>query len=373
MFNLHFAFRAILLLLFVALAEHAVAQQLEPLYFPDDARWETVPAAAVGIDQEGLEKAIDFAMERKSSSIIVLHRGRILAERHTDVKNPTFRYRSMLHGKTKSGQVIEDVASVQKSVTSILVGLAMEKQLLQLTDAVSKHLGVGWSNASAKQESAITVRHLVTMTSGLNDSLHFAAPAGSTWKYNSTAYGKSLDVVSAAAKMSPNALTELWLTGPLGMQDSKWITRRSLLKKTDATNSHGLTTSARDLARFGLMMLANGHWHQQSIVNNQDYLKQATSSSQLLNPAYGYLWWLNGHSFALRGPRKVAGPLIPDAPTDLYAALGALGRKCYVVPSRQLVVVRLGDDPETAGAPKFDEELWRLLKETAKSDSELRR
>jgi hypothetical protein len=54
---------------------------------------------------------------------------------------------------------------------------------------------------------------------------------------------------------------------------------------------------------------------------------------------------------------EVDGPLIATAPADLVAAQGALGRTCYQVPSLDLVVTRLGDQPD----PGFDEELWRLL------------
>lgn len=338
-----------------------VSAQESRLYVPTADTWETVSADSAEADARALEDVMAFAMKRKSSSVIILYGGRILAERHSEVQKPGLRYRGMIHGKTQAGHVIEDVASVQKSITSVLVGIAQQKKLLKLSDPVARHLGQGWSEAAVDQESAITLKHLITMTSGLDDSLRYAAPAGQRWKYNSTAYGKTLDVVSAAAHMTPNELTRAWLTGPLKMTDSKWITRRSLLRRSQATNPHGFTTSARDLARFGLMMLAGGRWGSQTILSDKQYLKDSTSPSQNRNPAYGYLWWLNGQRFALRGTRRVSGGLIPEAPSDLYAALGALGRKVYVVPGRQLVVVRTGDNPESIGAEKFDRELWRLL------------
>jgi hypothetical protein len=84
-----------------------------------------------------------------------------------------------------------------------------------------------------------------------------------------------------------------------------------------------------------------------------------------MNPAYGYLWWLNGQTATLSGQRRVRGPLNSEAPTDLVAALGALGRKCYVVPSLGVVVTRLGDNPEVVGQTKFDVEFWSLLMKAA--------
>ena len=78
--------------------------------------------------------------------------------------------------------------------------------------------------------------------------------------------------------------------------------------------------------------------------------------SQELNPSYGYLWWLNGQAKVMRGGRLVPGPLVPSAPPDLIAALGAFQRKLYVVPSQQLVVTRLGDQ-----CPPLDTRLWQLI------------
>ncbi|NJN05292.1 MAG: hypothetical protein HC814_01230 [Rhodobacteraceae bacterium] len=84
--------------------------------------------------------------------------------------------------------------------------------------------------------------------------------------------------------------------------------------------------------------------------------------SQKLNPSYGYLWWLNGQAEVARGAGgRVKGPLIPAAPPDLVAALGAVDRKLYVVPSLGLVVTRLGN---SAGAA-FQNDFWKLLKEAA--------
>ena len=80
-----------------------------------------------------------------------------------------------------------------------------------------------------------------------------------------------------------------------------------------------------------------------------------------MNPSYGYLWWLNGKRATVRGIRRVRGQLLQTGPSDMFMALGALGRKCYVVPSLELVVVRLGDLPEISGKPRFDQEFWRLL------------
>jgi hypothetical protein len=79
------------------------------------------------------------------------------------------------------------------------------------------------------------------------------------------------------------------------------------------------------------------------------------------NPAYGRLWWLNGSDYALLpGRLRRETALIPAAPADLVAALGALDRKIYVVGSRNLIVVRTGQAAPDRG---FDQQVWlRLMK-----------
>jgi CubicO group peptidase (beta-lactamase class C family) len=339
-------------------------------YYPTADEWETVEPASIDWNADALVAAVDIAMSRKSSGVVILHRGRILAERYQKVADASLRYKAMLRGKTADGQAIEDVASVQKSVASILVGIAQEKGLVRLSDPVHKYLGNGWSHATTKQEVQITLRHLVSMSTGLTDRLRYADPPGTKWRYNTNAYCLSVRAISAASGMTPNELTKAWLTERLGMRDSRWIERRLPKTSPPETNKLGFATSARDLARFGLLVLAGGRWGETKVLGDQDYLREALSPSQKMNPSYGYLWWLNGQRSAIRGSRRVIGGLNPQAPADLVAALGALGRKCYVVPSLGLVVTRLGDDPESRGQAKFDTEFWRLLMKAAPNATE---
>ena len=189
------------------------------------------------------------------------------------------------------------------------------------------------------------------MTSGLTPRLAYETKPGTKWLYNTAAYARSMDVVAAAAKMDRNDVTRKWLSDPLGMKDSKWISRGVTGKR--AGNGFGFATSARDLARFGLMVLAQGEWNEKRIVSS-DYLQVSTTSSQRLNPYYGYLWWTSRSVFHPGRPPRPA-----TAPADMIAAKGALNRRCFMVPSMDLVVTRLGDQPP-AGR-NFDRQLWRLL------------
>ena len=123
-------------------------------------------------------------------------------------------------------------------------------------------------------------------------------------------------------------------------------------------------STARSMARFGLLVYAKGKWESTQIVS-EDYLSQATNTSQEINKAYGYLWWLNGKSaFHLPATQiQFSGELIPNAPDDMFAALGKNDQKIYVVPSKKLVIIRMGDSAEGTNfaLSDFDDELWAKI------------
>jgi CubicO group peptidase (beta-lactamase class C family) len=269
----------------------------------------------------------------------------------------------MRKGVLPNGHSREDVASVQKSVTSALVGIAKHKGLIQLDDPASQHLSVGWSNASPAQESKITLRHLITMSSGLTIGLQHEKAPGTKWMYNTQAYSMSLRAVAAASGLTNNELTGAWLTDRIGMHDSRWEPRPWAGEARDA-NAVGFVTTARDLARFGLLIQNHGDWAGQTIIADKTFLRESLSPSQKMNPKYGYLWWLNRPQPSASGDGGEAKPN-PAAPGDLVGAHGALNRRLYVSRSLGLVVTRLGDQPERA----FDRQFWERLMAAAPSGS----
>jgi CubicO group peptidase (beta-lactamase class C family) len=82
-------------------------------------------------------------------------------------------YQGFLIETTSDGRTIEDVASVQKSIISFIAGIAREQGKLDIDQPVSSYIGTGWSKASLSQENKITVRHLMSMSSGLAVTLDF--------------------------------------------------------------------------------------------------------------------------------------------------------------------------------------------------------
>jgi CubicO group peptidase (beta-lactamase class C family) len=342
------------------IASSAMATSRIPVaadYFPPHAGdWERISPEEAGWNVKHLQAAMDLAGKAKSTGVVILLGGKILAEQYWDLSKEkgTLKFSLRNQGKSPEGHPIEDVASVQKSVTSFLVGVAQGKGLLYFEAPVSKYLGEGWSRASKAQEAKIAVYHLLSMSSGLNEALEYQAEAGTAWRYNTVAYSQTHKLLEKATGKDIQTITREWLTTPAGMKDSRW-TPRGAGAGAASTNRVGFSTTARDLARFGLVMLRKGHWEKRDLLQNPGYLEQAVAPSQEMNKAYGLLWWLNGHP----RPRQRQAParLLPTAPKDLFAAQGALGRKLYVVPSLDLVITRIGDN-----APQdFPDRFWEKL------------
>lgn len=320
--------------------------------------WPTVEAKAVGIDTGALADAAEFVRQNNSTCFLVAHASGLVCAEHWHCEEGFGGDKSPLAPTfTDDDRSLEDVASAQKSVVSVLVGIAVEKGLLTVTDSVTDLIGPGWSHASSSQESEITVQHLLTMTSGLDHGGRYAEPPGQVWMYNlGPAWHTLKRVLPAVAGKPLNDLLREWLTGPLGMTESQFVERPAVPEGRNAIGAssvypdgktfEGFVSSGYDLVRFGQAVCSAVRGEDELGISS-DYFQESLKPSTDLNPSYGYLWWLNGQAFSLAPAQKEPnqGPMVPSAPDDMVSALGALGRAVHVIPSRQLVVVRMGGSP----------------------------
>ena len=325
----------------------------QTLYFPPtgSAEWATLPPEELGWCSEKVDSLIQFVEEKNSKSFIILKDGKIVVEEYFG----TFTPDSLWYW-----------ASAGKSLMGVMIGLAQEDGYLSIEGPTSDYLGEGWTSCPPEEEQLITIRHQISMATGLDDSLEpagsidncfdpecfqcLAAP-GTRWAYHNSAYRIVQDVMETATGQNKNIYTRLRLGNRIGMKGF-WF-------------DYIYYSTARDMARFGLFTLARGAWNGDIILSDTTYFNAMANSSQAMNPSYGYLWWLNGKSsYLLPGLQFVfPGSLIPEAPADLIAALGKNDQKIYVVPSEGLVVVRQG---ESAGgvspaSSSFDNQLWARI------------
>jgi len=327
------------------------------LYFPPlspAGQWDTVSPAALGWCTSKIAPLYDFLEEENTKGFLVLKDGKIVLEKYFG----TFTKDSLWYW-----------ASAGKTITSFLVGQAQEDGYLSITDTSSRYLGAGWTNCSPGQEEKITIWHQLTMTSGLYDGvpdnhctldtcLNYLADAGTRWAYHNAPYTLLEKVLEVSTGHPINEYTQYRLKAQTGMSGF-WLT-------IDYDNV--FFSIARSMARFGLLIQNACVWNMDTLFHDTAYIRQMTNTSQTLNNSYGYLWWLNGKSsYMVPGQQIVIpGSYAPQAPADMFAALGKNGQILSISPGKGIVFVRMGEQPNSPSSEittVFCNEIWEKLNE----------
>lgn len=319
-------------------------------YFPPNTgdTWASSSPASLGWDTAAISKLKLFLQEKNSKSFMVLVNGKIVIEAY-------------FNGHTAQSEW--EWNSAGKTLVAFTAGIAQQEGLLHINHKVANYLGKGWTNMTDNKEQLITLKHLLSMCSGIDDSkellikpnLNFVADAGSRWAYGNV-FQKLMPVLAAASKQQFERYFGAKLQDKIGMSGA-W--HPGLVYTIFHSNT-------RSMGRFGLLSLNKGKWKDEQIVNTA-YVNESISPSQSLNQAYGYLTWLNGQS-SYQMPCSqslISGSLIPNAPADTYAAMGFKEQRLYVVPSKKMVIVRMGNaaDPnaDNLTVNSFDVQLWEKL------------
>ena len=313
-----------------------------------------VDPAKAGWNTDALNELAVYVQSQKTTGFLIIQDRKIIYEHNWPLSTDAGRFKAnFTHGTDAFGGLQEDVASAQKSFVAILAGIAIDKGLLDISKPVSAYLGPGWSKTATEQEKRILVRNLLEMNSGLTEALAYEAPAGEKFFYNTPAYAMLKPVLEKASGQKLDQITRGWLTEPAGMADTLWRERPAAF--AGVGNPTGLYTTPRDMAKLGQLVLDQGKAANGTRVISEAQLDALFERSRT-NPAYGRLWWLNGSAYVLRpaGARSETS-LIPGAPADLIAALGAQDRKIYIVRSHKLIVVRTG---QAAPDRAFDQQVW---------------
>ena len=269
--------------------------------------------------------------QKNTRATVVLHKGKIIAEQYA----VGFDQNSRLLGW-----------SMTKSLTSTMFGQMQEDGMLNLTDPVP----VGsWQG---DERADITWKDLLQMSSGLKfaevyswvsdatvmlygsdnmgayaESLPLEHPVGDYWYYSS---GTSNIIAYNLAQSFDNL--QDYQKYPYENFFHK-IGAYSMLMETDASgyfvgSSYSWAT-ARDWGRIGQLFLQDGVWDGEQVVPKEyiDFIRTPVEAS---DGDYGGHFWLN------------AGSALPDVPTEVFSLNGFQGQRVFIVPSKDLVIVRLG-------------------------------
>jgi CubicO group peptidase (beta-lactamase class C family) len=260
---------------------------------------------------------------------------------------PVFEY--YRHGTNPNDLL--PVHSVTKSVMSVLVGIALGQAAFSNLD---QHLGDLLPEALEPgvdpRVREITIRHLLTMSSGFDPaSLGALPPSARLWawslhrpmvdapgqrfSYDNQASHLLSIVLTRAIKQDPSRFAQRHLFGPLGIENYAWL----LDDEGNLQGASGLSLTARDMAKIGSLYLRVGRWNGLPLVP-ETYVTEATQQhnhggSPVSAADYGYLWWVTR----------------PPGEASAYFAAGIGGQLIYVVPARDLVIAIAGDASGAGG------------------------
>ena len=310
------------------------------------------------VDAVALQAASDWAFERPSReqvtlSLLVVHGGRIIHERYAPGVDVTTRTRTW---------------STAKSIAATLIGILVDEGRM----ALDEPLGFDWlpavSSSGGDPRSAITLRHVLNMSSGLypvdNGGLEYATGSGlaywagassviqarkralirepgTNWDYENydtllAIYAMKLAIGDAQEYLE---FPRRALLNRIGM----WNTLLSVDRFGDFILSSQVYTNARDLGRFGLLYLQGGVWGDERLLSEDwiEFVRTPAPATNSYGRMYGGHWWLVPENRV-------------DIPKDVYATSGNRGQYVIVVPSHDLVIVRRGLDYGRQGFNRWD-------------------
>jgi len=337
--------------------------------WPDGDVVEPAPLAA-GVNGDVLAAAGDWAFDRVAhggnsgqftTSLLVVHRGKIVLERYAPGLDMSTRTRTW---------------STAKSITSTVIGVAVDKGLLSLDEP----LPIAWIPEASRQHDprkAITLRHVLHMASGLYPiDNEYNDIVGSTVSYfagTSAAYGaRNRGLVAQPGTVMDyenydSILALIALRAVLGDPAYHEFPRLAVFDRIGMRNtvagvdrfgdfilSSQVYTNSRDIARLGLLYLNRGKWNGEQVLSEEwiDFVRTPSPLTRGDGNGYGGHFWL-----------------VPDARTDLpqdaYATSGARGQYTIIVPSHDLVIVRRAWDERGGNRPGLSQ--WDLLGEVLKA------
>ncbi len=266
-----------------------------------------------------------------------------------------------------------DVWSCTKSFTGVTWGFLLDDSRngllpggvrVDLDTPAYPFIPEGYPLSDPRKER-ITFRHLLSMTSGIpgedamvqgiptatdagpfehslgrnpnrygRSAATLAGEPGTVWDYSDPAIAHLALTFARIMGQDLNPVFQERVCQPVGIENMSWDVQGGSGFLGPHTNAHtGVHISAREFARLGYLMLHQGAWQGRQVLP-QWWVELSTQTSQELNPRYGYTWWVN-----------TRGNNWPDLPRDMFAASGYRSNRCYIVPSLDLVVARVGSGP----------------------------
>lgn len=325
--------------------------------------WRTASPSDVGMDPTPLVALLDAIRTHDRHflhSVLVVRDGRLVFEEYFDgrqfdlVEGSPWDYQAVSFGIN----TLQFQGSVSKSITSALVGIAIDRGLISDLDAPLFSYIPDYQELSTPEKEGITIGHLLTMRAGWpwydddidgessdevqmfqhEDPLRFIlerplewAP-GSYMQYHSGSTVLLGEIVQRVSGMSLAGFAFQFLFQPLGIDEAVWADCRNAPGVAFAGG--GLYLRPRDMAKIGQLFLQGGSWEGAQVISSEwasrsvqtEVISQSRHSDHYLETGYGYLWWTGRF----------------DGGHDAYMAKGWGGQFIVVIPELDLVTVVTG-------------------------------
>lgn len=280
-------------------------------------------------------------------ALLIFQNGQLLLEKYWPGEDLVYGVRK---DRDFGPEDLHGTRSCTKSVVGLLVGIAIHDGVLPSIDTPAFELfgdlGLEAQKSFSDAHRAITLKHLLTMTDGLDWQQHeskdhvnnesklegsidaasyvWAQPmkraAGTAFNYNSGATALLARALQRAAGKDIEQYAAEKLFGPLQIENWEW-----LQDSDGAPAAHfGLRLTPRDMLKIGQLVLQDGKWQGEQIVS-QAWIK-AMSDRRNPDQRYGYHWWLEKLS-------------VDDATAEAVVAYGKGGQTIFVLPQQDAVVV----------------------------------
>ena len=345
-----------------------------PAYWPTSG-WKTETPDKLGFDAAKLASAVDFKTQYSNTqAVLVVRHGYVAAEKYTNF-SATQRHESY---------------SMAKSFSSGLIGIGIAEGKLSGTDAkLCQFYPEQWDcNDTSDPRSRITVEHAMNLTTGLMWQEDWRSGASGTNDAVNASIAGMLDTVLARKSTDEPGTKQRYSTGDPSLlsgvlQKATGMTAYEYGKqklfdviginpmwgsdsKGRTTTYAGMQATAAEYAKYGYLVLHRGQWDGKQVIP-AEWIDKTTQGTKPCDDWYQWLWHVNlpirmGKQPAdcVNSGKSFCPPIeIANLPPESFSAKGVNGQHIMIVPSADLVVVRLGNDQP--GSERWDEYARGLL------------
>jgi len=294
------------------------------------------------VDYTKLKSAVNQAFDRskqkakRTRAVLVVYKDHIIAE-------------SYAPGFTKASRILG--WSMTKSITATYFGILQkqhkidvfapapvpqwrndDRRKITINDLLHMNSGLAWEEDYTKISDVTKMLFQARDMSSVQAEKEAVAKPDTKWNYSSGTSNLLSGILRKQFRTQQEYL-DFWYASLIDR-----IGMNSMLVETDMTGhfvgSSYAWANTRDWAKFGLLYLHKGNWHGDQLFDPSwvDYVSTPTTGSE---GRYGAHFWLN------------TGGYYKDAPRDMYSANGFQGQRVFIIPSKDLVIVRMGltEDP----------------------------